>query len=448
MKHNSFSFKELKTILNIKTFYHLDELEVYDTFVITKAYCDILDEDHTLYFPITILEEDDGGGWYPKSSDTRQNINYYIKEHPGYTYVIDEETYDLVEDKSAKVIIVDSIMNSINQLYHYIMEHRQVKSILVTGSVGKTSAVGLIEAAIKDHVLRIYAKRITPVILKNFIINYLTNDISYMVLEAGLFHKHHVAYFSQELKPYISVLLNILPEHMGIDSIHSVKDIVEGKMEIFRYATYALVNYQDEELKKLAFHDGKCEYEKHQIDTKVEKVFDISNLHDGICLYVHTNLSKIQYQSAFVVASILGIPDDIIMERLNTSTPVENRVCKQKIFGHDIIFDGDVSGVARFRLFTDHFYPKAVLVLRHLTTGGEEEEDYSQFPLYFERFSHVYIFKDIPQAKVFSYDNVIWVDNHDFIKELDSDVAIFYHYGSYYRKYKEFRLEYLEEEII
>ena len=144
----------------------------------------------------------------------------------------------------------------------------------------------------------------------------------------------------------------------------------------------------------------------------------------------------------------MGIPDDIIMERLNTSTPVENRVCKQKIFGHDIIFDGDVSGVARFRLFTDDFYPKAVLVLRHLTTGGEEEEDYSQFPIYFERFSHVYIFKDIPQAKVFSHDNVIWVDNHDFIKELDSDVAIFYHYGSYYRKYKEFRLEYLEEEII
>ena len=113
-----------------------------------------------------------------------------------------------------------------------------------------------------------------------------------------------------------------------------------------------------------------------------------------------------------------------------------------------VIFDGDVSGVARFRLFTDHFYPKAVLVLRHLTTGGEEEEDYSQFPLYFERFSHVYIFKDIPQAKVFSHENVIWVDNHDFIKELDFDVAIFYHYGSYYRKYKEFRLEYLEEEII
>ena len=53
-------------------------------------------------------------------------------------------------------------------------------------------------------------------------------SINYLVLEAGLFHKHHVKYFSDTLKPFISVCLNVLPEHLGIDGIKNIEDIVDA----------------------------------------------------------------------------------------------------------------------------------------------------------------------------------------------------------------------------
>ena len=152
MKHNSFSFKELKTILNIKTFYHLDELETYDTFVITKAYCDILDEEHTLYFPITILEEDDGGGWYPKSSDTRQNINYYIKELNGKSDAkgaLNEFMYlkDLSKGYSMPVVaraVVNYFVDNIPVL-ETLYNSKNILDFCLTQNVGKQFHVEYVE---------------------------------------------------------------------------------------------------------------------------------------------------------------------------------------------------------------------------------------------------------------------------------------------------------------
>lgn len=447
MKHNIFKLEELKKIINIIDIYNIPEEDYYNSFVITKAYVNVLDLEHTLYFPITINEIDNDGGWYPNDADTRKNINYYVGNNPTYTYVLDIETYNLLDNKSVKVIIVENIMESVDKLYQYILKIREAEKILITGSVGKTSTVGLIENVIKDNVLRIYAKRITPVVLKNFIINYLTKDIKYIVLEAGLFHKHHVKYFSEELKPIISVCLNILPEHIGIKTINSIDDIVEGKLEVFRYAKYALLNKEDEHLKKVTINNGLVEYKDFKLNTNIKEVLDISQLNEKINLYVKTNLSKIQYQTAYLIGKILNIPDDLIIERLNSSSPKEKRVCKEKIYNHEIIFDGDVSGVARFSLFTDHFYSKAILVIRALTTNGEEEEDYSKLVNYFGRFDKVYIFNDVHNKEILYFKNVYLVDNHDFIKDIDSNTAIFYHYGSYYRKYSKFDLNNLEKRI-
>ena len=103
-------------------------------------------------------------------------------------------------------------MESIDKLFDYIINNRTFETILVTGSVGKTTTVGLIKDVISDNVLRIYSKRITPIILKTNIINYLTNDIKYLVLEAGMFFRHHVKYFSDTLKPIIGICLDIVPE--------------------------------------------------------------------------------------------------------------------------------------------------------------------------------------------------------------------------------------------
>lgn len=443
MKQNILSYLELEKIFKIKKTVNINKNMKFD-FVRTLKYIDIPKRSSILYFPIYLNRYDDLGGWYLINSDTRKKIKEYSMEHPDYTYVLDEETYNNLNNDKIKVIIVEDIMESLDKLFNYIINNRTFETILVTGSVGKTTTVGLIKDVIGDNVLRIYSKRITPIILKTNIINYLTVDIKYLVLEAGLFFKHHVKYFSDTLKPFIGICLNILPEHIGIDGINSVEDITKYKLEIFRYSKYALINFEDNELSKLKFADNKMFYNDYQRESNVEKIYDISKLNSNINLYIKTYVSKLEFSSAYYVGKILNIPEKIILERLNNSVPVENRVNKNILLGREIIFDGEVSGVARFSLFTNHFYDKAVLIIRYLTLDGEEYEDYSKFSQYFNRFDKVYLFNDLKNLNDLKSDNVEIVSNHDFIKNIDKDTQIFYHYGSFYRKYDEFNIDNLD----
>ena len=440
MKHNVLSYLELEKIIEITKTINIDKDAVYNYFK-TFKYVDDPNNSNVLYFPIYVDKTDDLGGWYPRKSDTRNTIDECIKKHPEYTYVLDEKTYNRINNKELKVIIVPDIMKSIDKLFNYYINKRSFKAILVTGSVGKTTTVGLIKDVIKDNVLRIYAKRITPIVLKTNIINYLTEDIEYLVLEASLFFKHHVKFFSETLKPYISICLDILPEHIGINDIKNVEDITICKAEVFKYSKYALINMEDKELSKIKFENHKMIYNDYQMDSNVEEVFDISKINPNINIYLKTYISKVEYSSAYYVGKILGIKEDIIIDRLNNAIPVEYRVNKNNILGREIIFDGDVSGVARFSIFTNHFYKRAVLIIRYLTIDGEENEDYSKYPEYYDRFEKIYLFDDLKNLDVLKTNNTEIVSNHDFIKDIDEDVLIFYHYGSYYRKYKDFNID-------
>lgn len=445
---NRISLAKLKEIIGIKEYKNIKDDSYFSIFRIVKGQKLENNPEETICFPITIKEKDNGGGWYQKDSDTREKVNFWIEENPDLTYVIEESMLSKIENKEVKLIIVDNIMDSIDKLFNYILSIRNFKTILVTGSVGKTSTVGLIEKVISSNCLRIYSKRITPIILKHHIINFLTDNIEYLVLEAGLFYRHHVSYFSETLHPEYSICLNALPEHLGIDNIKSVKDIVIGKLEIFKYCKYAYINKKDPELSKVIFKDKKIYYEDFEMSTKIENIIDISKLEIDIPLYIKTNLSKIQYSAAYEIGKTLNIPNDKIIKRLKDSTPIENRTNKKMIDDKEVIFDGDVSGVVRFSLFTDHFYDNAVLVIRALTYGGEEDEDYSKIIPFFDRFNKVYIFEEINNLINFKHPKIELVKDHKFLKEIPEDTAIFYHYGSYYRHYDEFSKENLERPII
>ncbi len=445
-KRNRITIKNLKKIIDIIEVKNIKETESYNYMRIIKENIN-LDRAKVLYFPIYLNKNDDQGGWYISDRDLRVYINNIIEKNPNATFVVEKQMLKQITNLKAKLIIVNNIMESIDKLSDYYIKKVHPTTILVTGSVGKTSTVGLIEKVLKPKVLRIYSKRITPIILKAKIMNYLTEDIEYLVLEAGLFYRHHVKFFSEYLKPQIGVILNVLPEHIGIDHINTTEDIVRYKLEVFRYATYALINQSDNSLKEVKFLENKIRYRDFSIESQIKEVWDISKFNSKIHLYVNTELSKIEYQAAFDIGKIIGLKEEKILNQLNHASPVENRTQKKKIYNHNIIFDGDVSGVARFSLFTKHNYKNAVLVIRALTANGEELENYSELEQFFSRFEKVYIFDDVPEKHILTSSNVEIVKNHEFIKKIKKDTMIFYHYGSYYRKFNNFALENLEKVI-
>lgn len=445
-KRNKITLNELEKVIDIIDKKNIKQTDEYDYFRIIKENIS-LENAKVLYFPIYLNVNDDQGGWYVSNRDLREYINNIIKSNPKATFLIEQDMVPNIESKTAKLIIVNNIMESIDRLSNYYLEKSKAKTILVTGSVGKTSTAGLIEKVINKNVLRIYSKRITPIILKAKLMNYLTKDIEYLVLEAGLFYRHHVKFFSDYLKPYIGIFLNVLPEHIGIDHIMTMDDIVKNKLEVFRYVEYALINKADEYLKNVEFLKNQIKYSDYKIDSKIKEVWDISKFNSKINLYVNTELSKIEYQAAYTIGEILKIPQKTILNRLDKALPVENRTQKEKIYNHEIIFDGDVSGIARFSLFTKHNYPKAVLIIRALTEDGEESEDYKLLDNFFNRFEKIYIFDNVQVKNQLKSLNIQIVKNHDFMKNISQDTTIFYHYGSYYRKFSKFDLENLERNI-
>ena len=172
-KRNRITVKNLRKIIDIIEVKNIKEEEAFNYMRIIKENIE-LEKAKVLYFPIYLNKKDDQGGWYISDRDLRVYINNIIEKNPNATFVIEKPMLEQISNPNAKLIIVNNIMESIDKLSNYYIKKVHPTTILVTGSVGKTSTVGLIEKVLKPNVLRIYSKRITPIILKAKIINYLT----------------------------------------------------------------------------------------------------------------------------------------------------------------------------------------------------------------------------------------------------------------------------------
>ena len=403
------------------------------------------------------LEEDVENGFIIEGFDLRKYADEIIHNNPNFTFVIDKSTWNKlsVESKKAKVIVVDDILKSIDSLYQFILQNRNYQVVAVTGSVGKTTSVGLIESVLskKYHVLRVYSKRITPIILKANIINFLTEQIEYIVLEMSIYHANHVEILSDLLHPDIAALINVDSSHL--EFFRSLDDICIHKASIFRYAKLVFFNSADPLVSHLHLEDHHLYYKDEMIyPTSLEKFLPIAlsyQMQDS-CLIIEgnkirlnflTELSIIQVLLAYHIGKACFVPVDQIIDAILKYEPVENRLGRKKAFGKVIIFDGDITTNERMRHLANHFYPTCYLVIRKF--GSMENNKRFEYILdYFDRFTKVFVFFDVEYLNMLKkHFNVVVVNNHDFMKELDGEII--YHYSGYYRSFQEYNEENLIE---
>ena len=441
---NTLKFRELKEITKVISSNKVDDDVVFDYFRIVKYKEDriLKSKNNILFFPITISKEDLKSGWYIKELDLRNCIGEITKNNPNYTFLIEKDMVQFV-DKNISYVVVENIMSTVDDLFNYFFKQFKGKTICVTGSVGKTTTVGFIKQVLGNKCLRMYSKRITPLVLKCVTINYLTNEYDYLVLEASLWYKEHITYFSKTLKPDLAVLLDIFEEHVGIGQIKTISDITKFKSNLLEYSNHAIVNGLDKEISKLSIKDGYVYYGNEKVvKTNVKDLIVLKEFNTSIVPYIKTHLSLLQETIAYMVGKFYNVPEKVIYNRLNKAVTVEKRIKKEKLFDHQIIFDGDVSGVSRLFNLSDHYYKKSCLIICNLTENGEENEPYEKLVNIFTRFNKIYVKKGL--ESYFGDYNVELFDNLDFVKNIDQDTVIFVHYGSYYRKYRLFNKKSLE----
>ncbi|MDE5540024.1 MAG: hypothetical protein K2J20_06015, partial [Bacilli bacterium] len=346
------------------------------------------------------------------------------------------------------------ILDSVDALYKYVLDKKRAQVVAITGSVGKTTAVGVITDVLKSkyNVLRVYSKRITPIILKANLINFLTEDIDYIVLEMSIYHKDHVEILSDLLNPDISALINIDSSHL--EFFDSIDDICINKASIFRHAKVGFYNNLDEYAKNLSLEAGELCYKGELIHkTKMEKLLEIATDYEvnddrlifdnqEIKLFYASELTMVQMILAYKIGVLAEVPKHSIVEALNNYQPVENRIQKKMAFGKEIIFDGDVTTNERIRQLANNNYEKCYLVIRKFGSM-ENNKRFEKVLDYLERFTKVFIFQDIEYKEMLKkHPKVEVVKNHNFINTLDG--VIIYHYSGYYRSFE----EYDEENLI
>jgi len=452
IKLNNWSLSLIKEIIDIKQINNVDEDIVFDYLKIVDLNKVLYENNakNVLYFFTYSEEKDLTDEFIIDAFDLRKNANSVISKHPEYVYVLDKQTYDNLEkeNKNAKLIIVDNILKAIDQLYNYVIERKRAKVIAVTGSVGKTTAVGLIETVLKKefNIWRIYSKRITPIILKANVINFITPDVDYIVLEMSIYHHDHVEILSDLLKPNIAALIGVDSSHL--EFFNSIDDICKYKAAIFRSCEVGFYNNLDNRVNLLSVKEENLLFDDEKIyKTQMSNFIPIADSYqikdnklivdkEEMALFFNSELSVIQTLLAYKIGILVGMNKKHIVQAINSYVPVENRIGQKIIFGKNVIFDGDITTHERIKQLANHQYPESYLIIRKFGSA-ENNKRFENVLNSLNRFTKVFVVNDIEYLEMLkSHKKVQVVDNHDFMKELNGQII--YHYSGYYRSFEKF----------
>ena len=457
---NKYSVEKLKKIINVKELVNVSENEEFDFLRILsmKKYGIEDRSNNILFFPVVLDQKMLDEGWIDKTTDLKTPINEIVNKFKEYTFVIEEDMREKIDYKAAKLIVVDDIMKSIDRLYDYQIKNNDFKVVTVTGSAGKTTTVGLIENVLsnKYKVLRIYSDRITPILLKAYVINLLNESHDIVALEMGIFYKDHVKVLAELIKPDVSAMIDIGNAHLGTGGLNTIDDICKNKAYVFKDAEMGYINGDDAYLQRLSLQDNKLYYDNEVLfETKLkslEAFYPSKTQRDNEGITVNnkkikmpflTELSIIQYLTVYNIGKYFGIDEDDIVNTLNNFKPVENRLQRATIFGKNVIFDGDSSFKERIHQLSLHLYDKCYLVIRKYGDTTAYDDDLAGITEYFDKFDKVFIFEGINYFdELKNHPNVVVVKNHDFMKDLDGE--IFYHYHEYCYLHDKIEDKYLE----
>lgn len=207
------------------------------------------------------------------------NIDYVIKS-PGIS-----ETNQIYLKLKQKF----KFINELDLLHLY---NKKVKTIVVTGSNGKTTFVSMLEYLLKKANKKVIkcGNSFEPITsyYKQF------DKVDYLIIEQSSFQLHNLSFY----KPYISIILNLQENHL--DNSYSLYSYYENKMNIFKYQNkecYFIFDNTIKQLKNINFNCNVIELLKYN---------DFSNINENLLKY-ENNINYI-----YTIFKILGIDTNII----------------------------------------------------------------------------------------------------------------------------------------
>jgi UDP-N-acetylmuramyl pentapeptide synthase len=405
-------------------------------------------EGNELYF--VVYEDDpDREGWYLHSFDRSLNIST-IKSRENITFVVDDRVPETARN-GLRYIRVTNVFRAIEQIREHTLSLFKPIVVGVTGSVGKTTTVALIQSVLSSRLEcgRVYSKRITPLILSSWLANYLNPSHQVLALEYSMYRPHHISTLADILKPNIAVLMNVKEVYLGVAGVNTLHDILSSKAPLVERAETSVLNADDHlvaSLKRkgdytfsltLKDADAFVEHEGNKMNIRLNLTGEVI----GFRPYLKTNLFCYQAMAAALVGAHLGISGEEISEALNQFRPAENRIGWITLKGEHVLFDGDVSSAGRMSALAENRYASPILLVASFDFGEEDvtlQIDY--FSEVFGRFNEVRIL-DIEENRLmlsrYGFRNCNLVPREQFLDNMSNFDFRVLHFGTYFRRHKD-----------
>ena len=239
-------------------------------------------------------------------SKTAFNLKKTLKE---VDYVVLSPGISLKNTKYKKNLIKfkEKIISDIDLLY---LDNKNFKSIIVTGSNGKSTTCKIIEHLLKKN-------KFDVVIGGNIgtpVLNIKIKKKSFFVIEASSFQLSH----SQFIHPNYAILLNITNDH--VDWHGSMKEYIKSKLKIFQLQKkndFALINSKYKNIFK------KRKYLAKLISIKLKNYKNISIKIKNDYLSSTANCENMNF--VYTLAKLLKVSDKSFIKSLNSFVGLPHR---------------------------------------------------------------------------------------------------------------------------
>jgi hypothetical protein len=326
-------------------------------------------------------------GWYSVPFDRTGAVR---TPREGHVFLVDGRV-DATLPAEALVgvphIRVPDVHGAVEALREYVVATVDPRVVGVTGSVGKTTTVALIQDLLDrlEPCARAYSKRLTPLTLASCLINDLEPEHRFLALEYAMHRRHHVRELARLLPPDFGLLLNLRPDHKGMGGITSLEEIVRAKVPLLEAASTRFVNADEPRLsghRGMGYHTfslrdpGADAFVEAEAGSAERALLHLRDLDRPLSFrpYVRTRLFFYQAAAAALVARVLGVPPGAVVEGLEGFVPAEERIRWVSMGGRPVLFDGEITSIDRLLELSRHHYATSLLLVHALEVGDADLE--------------------------------------------------------------------------
>ncbi|WP_343485458.1 UDP-N-acetylmuramoyl-tripeptide--D-alanyl-D-alanine ligase [Allomuricauda sp. d1] len=283
-----------------------------------------------------------------------------LKKGAAYA-VVDEKKFKTDE----KVILVDDVLHTLQELGTYHRNHCKARIIALTGSNGKTTTKELINAVLSKK----YKTVATQGNLNNHIGVPLTllsikEETEIGIIEMGANHQGEIAFLSTLAQPDFGYITNFGKAHL--EGFGGVEGVIKGKSELY---TYLIDN------KRIAFLNADDPIQKEKLLHYVKKYGYSQNDHEYFTIeLVQSNpfvelkvegtiistqlIGAYNFQNccvAVLIGKYFNVPMDATKEAIESYVPKNNRSQLIEKKGKKIVLDAYNANPTSMRAALENF---------------------------------------------------------------------------------------------